>query len=285
MPVPENLDYDFWLGPAREAPYTEKRCHFYFRYILDYSGGEMTDRGAHIIDLGQLGNGTDNTLPLSVEGKGTFPKEGLFNTAYVYDFAFEYANGVRLLGDNRGPRGIRFEGDEGWIFIHVHGGNLEAEPQSLLQEVIGPDELHLGRSLGHHYDFIECVKSQGEPKAPVEVGYHSATMCHMANIAMLLGTKLRALFQRRKGRDLFDLWHAHKMGMLNPAEVVAVFHHYMEAEQHHVSQAEFRRNLEAKMQVKAFLSDTPPLLRPGVEYDAGAAFDFVNAEVLSLLEF
>jgi len=190
MPVPEGFDYNFWLGPAREAPYTEKRCHFFFRYILDYSGGEMTDRGAHIIDLGQLGNGTDDTLPLSVEGKGTFAKEGLFNTAYVYDFAFEFANGVRLLGDNRGPRGIRFEGEDGWIFIHVHGGNLEAEPQSLLREVIGPDELHLGRSLGHHYDFIECVKSRGEPKAPVEVGYHSATMCHMANIAMLLGKKL-----------------------------------------------------------------------------------------------
>lgn len=191
MPVPEHFDYNFWLGPAREAPYTEKRCHFFFRYILDYSGGEMTDRGAHIIDLGQLGNGTDDTTPISVEGQGTFPREGLFNTAYAYNFSFEYANGVRLIGDERTPRGIRFEGDAGWIFIHVHGGNLEAEPQSLLREVIGPDELHLGRSRGHHYDFIECVKSRGEPKAPVEVGHHSATMCHMANIAMLLGKKLR----------------------------------------------------------------------------------------------
>ncbi len=191
MPVPAHFDYDFWLGPAREAPYTEKRCHFYFRYILDYSGGEMTDRGAHIIDLGQLGNNTDHTTPISVEGVGTFPEEGLFNTAYAYQFAFEYANGVRLMGDNNGPRGLRFEGDEGWIFIHVHGGNLEAEPQSLLREVIGPDEIHLGRSRGHHYDFIECVKTRGEPKAPVEVGHHSGTMCHMANIAMLLGKKLR----------------------------------------------------------------------------------------------
>ncbi|MFA7692857.1 MAG: Gfo/Idh/MocA family oxidoreductase [Candidatus Hydrogenedentes bacterium] len=191
MPVPDHFDYDFWLGPAREAPYTEKRCHFYFRYILDYSGGEMTDRGAHIIDLGQLGNGTDDTLPLSVEGTGTFAKEGLFNTAYDYNFSFEYANGVRLIGDTTEPRGIRFEGDEGWVFIHVHAGTLEANPTSLLREVIGPNELHLGRSRGHHYDFIECVKTRGEPKAPVEVGYHSGTMCHMANIAMLTGKKLK----------------------------------------------------------------------------------------------
>ncbi len=190
MPVPDHFDYDFWLGPAREAPYTEKRCHFYFRYILDYSGGEMTDRGAHIIDLGQLGNNTDDTMPISVAGTGVFPEEGLFNTAYAYDFEFEYANGVRLVGNNDGPRGVRFEGDEGWVFIHVHGGNLEAEPESILREVIAPDEIHLGRSRGHHYDFIECVKSRGKTKAPAEVGHHSGAMCHIANIAMLLNKKL-----------------------------------------------------------------------------------------------
>jgi hypothetical protein len=190
MPVPEALDYDMWLGPAAMAPYTEKRCHFYFRYILDYSGGEMTDRGAHIIDLGQLGNGTDMTTPTSVWGQGDFPSDGIFNSAMDYKFGFEYANGVKLLGECVGPRGVKFEGDDGWIFIHIHGGNLRAEPQSLLQEVIGPDELHLGRSRGHHNDFIENVKSRGECKAPVEVGCNTATMCHMANIAMRLDRKL-----------------------------------------------------------------------------------------------
>ena len=207
MPVPEHFDYDFWLGPARFAPYTEKRCHFYFRFILDYSAGEMSDRGAHILDLGQLANGTDHTTPISVEGRGEFPKQGLFNTAYAYEFAFEYANGVRVLGDNRGPRGIRFEGDEGWIFIHIHGGNLEAEPQSLLQEVIGPDEIQLGRSRGHHNDFIECMKTRGEPKAPVEVGHHTATMCHMANIAMRLDKKLNW----DPDKELFDDETANRM--------------------------------------------------------------------------
>ncbi len=190
MPIPPGFDYDFWLGPAPMEPYTEKRCHFWFRYILDYSGGEMTDRGAHIIDLGQLGNGTDDTFPISVEGKGFFPKEGLFNTAMSYEFRFEYANGVELLGKSIGPRGIKFEGDKGWIFIYIHGGDLRANPPSLLQETIGPNEIHLGRSKGHHKNFIECVKSRKDPMAPVEVGYHTATMCHMANIAMRLGRKL-----------------------------------------------------------------------------------------------
>lgn len=190
MPVPPWFDYDFWLGPAPKEPYTEKRCHFWFRYILDYSGGEMTDRGAHIIDLGQLGNGTDHTTPISVEGVGFFPKEGLFNTAMSYEFRFEYANGVELVGKSIGPRGIKFEGDKGWIFIHIHGGDLRANPPSLLNETIGPNEIHLGRSKGHHRNFIDCVKSRHDPMAPVEVGYHTATMCHMANIAMRLGRKL-----------------------------------------------------------------------------------------------
>ncbi len=143
MPVPPELDYDFWLGPAPWEPYTEKRVHFWFRYILDYSGGEITDRGAHILDLAQLGMGTDDTGPISVSGEGWFPPEGLFNTAMSYRFELEYANGGRVIGESKGPRGIKFEGDKGWIFIYIHGGDLRAEPASLLREVLLPGELHL----------------------------------------------------------------------------------------------------------------------------------------------
>jgi len=102
-------------------------------------------------------------------------------------------------------------------------------------------------------------------------------------LSELLGTKLRALYQRRKGRDLFDLWHANRLGALNPEEVASVFRHYMEAERHPVAQATFRANLEAKMGSKAFLSDTPPLLRAGVEFEPQTAFQFVNTTLLSLL--
>lgn len=191
MPVPEGLDYDMWLGPAQWEPYTEKRCHFYFRYILDYSGGEVTDRGAHIIDLGQLGNGTDHTGPVDVAGKGDFPKEGLFNSAMNFKFDFNYANGVHMVCECKGPRGVRFIGDDGWVFIYIHGGNLEAEPASLLQEVIGPDELHLGRSPGHHNDFVNAVKTRGVCMAPPEAGHRTASMCHLGNIAMRLRRPLR----------------------------------------------------------------------------------------------
>lgn len=191
VPVPEGFDYDLWLGPAQWAPYFEKRTHFWFRYNLDYSGGEVTDRGAHIIDLGQLGHGSDHTGPVEVEGWGDFPKDGIFNTAMDYEFSFTYADGVRMLCAQRPVRGVRFEGEDGWVFIHIHGGNLEASSPDLLREVIGPNELQLGRSPGHHKDFIDCVKTRGIPMAPAEAGHRTATMCHLANIAMRLGRKLK----------------------------------------------------------------------------------------------
>ncbi len=191
MPVPEGFDYNFWLGPRPWATYTEKRCHFYFRYILDYSGGEVTDRGAHIIDLAQLGNASDRTGPIEVSGWGDFPRDGLFNTAMDYEFQFTYASGVKMFCRCGGTRGVKFEGTDGWVFIHVHGGHLEAEPASLLKEIIGPNEEHLGRSPGHHRDFLNNVKVRGECFAPPEVGQRTSTMCHIANIAMKLERKLQ----------------------------------------------------------------------------------------------
>jgi predicted nucleotidyltransferase component of viral defense system len=99
----------------------------------------------------------------------------------------------------------------------------------------------------------------------------------------LLGTKLRALYQRRKGRDLFDLWQAHRSGVLDAPAVTATFAHYMKAEGHPVSAEEFATNLAAKMNHAGFLSDTPPLLRPGVDFDPVAAHDWITKEVLPLI--
>lgn len=193
MPVPEGLDYDFWLGPAKWQPYTAMRLPTWWRFIMDYGGGEMTDRGAHIIDIGQLANGTDDTGPVEIAGRGSMfgGGKGIFDTFIEYDFECRYANGVRLIGGSTGQRGLRLEGTEGWIFIHIHGGRLEAEPKSLLQEVIGPDEIHLGRTGGHHKNFIGAVKTRGEPFAPAEVGHRTGSICHLVNIAMVTGRKIK----------------------------------------------------------------------------------------------
>lgn len=190
QPVPEWFDYDFWLGHTAKVPYTPKRCHFWWRFILAYGGGEMTDRGAHIIDIAQLGLGMDDTGPVEIAAKGSASKTSLYDAFMDYEFTNTYANGVQLIGENRGPRGLKFEGTEGSIFVHIHGGKLEADPASLLQEKIGSDEVTLGRSPGHHQNFIECVRTRKAPFATAEIGHRTATICHLNNIAMKLGRKL-----------------------------------------------------------------------------------------------
>ena len=190
MSVPDGFDYDMWLGPTPWVPYTKKRTHFWWRFILAYGGGEMTDRGAHIIDLAQLALDADSSGPVEIAASGWAPRDGLFDTFMKFDFTCTYGNGVRMIGSSDTPRGIRLEGSRGWIFIHIHGGRLEADPPSLLREVIGPEEYHLGRTPGHHRNFLDAVRSRGIPFAPAEVGHRTATICHLLNIAMQTGRTL-----------------------------------------------------------------------------------------------
>jgi len=103
------------------------------------------------------------------------------------------------------------------------------------------------------------------------------------NLDELLGTKLRALYQRRKGRDLFDLWLGLTLGGANPNAVVQTFQKYMEIEGHSVSKKEFKENLRKKMQTKSFLVDTDNLLRPTITHDHQEAFRLIDERLLTLL--
>lgn len=191
MPIPEGFDYDFWLGHTRAVDYTEKRCHFWWRFILSCGGGEMTDRGAHVIDLAQLCAGFDDTGPVEIEAAGSASTTSLYDAFMDYKFVNRFANGVVMNGASEGPRGLKLQGSDGWIFIHVHGGKLEAEPASLLEEKIGENEIQLGRSPGHQRNFADCVKSRQQPFAHAEIGHRTASICHLNNIAMRLGRKLK----------------------------------------------------------------------------------------------
>ncbi len=186
-PVPEGFDYEMWLGPAPWAPYTKQRCHYTFRFILDYSGGQITNWGAHYLDIAQWGNGTDLTGPVEIEGNGEFPRDGLFNTALRYHIEYKYANGVKLIL-NTGKAGIRFEGTEGWVY--VDRSRIDADPKYILKSKIRPDEKHLYVSRDHKANFLESIKLRKKPIADVEIGHRSATLCHLGNIALFTGRKL-----------------------------------------------------------------------------------------------
>jgi len=191
MPVPEGFDYDMWVGPAPWAPYTKDRCHWNFRWILDYSGGMLTDWGAHLLDGAQWGNDSEHTGPVEVEGKGEFWPDGLYNTAKEYRIEYKYADGVRLIVTSGTPS-LRFEGSEGWIGNRGWRAPLQAEPKSILDSVIGPNEIHLYTCpAGEQRNFLDCVKSRKDCYFPPEVGQRCFTIAHIGNISMLLGRKLR----------------------------------------------------------------------------------------------
>jgi predicted dehydrogenase len=215
QPVPAGFDYDMWLGPAPEAPFHEARCHYNFRWILDYSGGQVTNFGAHDLDIAQWALDMDNSGPVEVEGTGDFPDDGLYNTAVTCHFEAKYANGVKLTCQT-GNSGIKFIGTEGWIY--VNRGELRAEPSSLLSTVWGPNDIRLYESRSHWGNFLDCVRTRRDPVANVEIGHRTATFCHLANIAMLLGRRVQwnpereefvndAEANRLKTRALRAPWH------------------------------------------------------------------------------
>ncbi|MHC4330131.1 MAG: Gfo/Idh/MocA family protein [Planctomycetota bacterium] len=196
MPVPDGFDYEMWLGPAPPAPYTQKRCHWNFRWILDYSGGQVTDWGAHHIDIAHWGMNCDDTGPVEVAGKGVFPENGLWDAAVDYDFECTYGNGLvmRVASNNHCPQGVRFIGDDGCV--HVTRSGVKTDPPDLRKAKIGPNDIHLPRPAGdhrqgHRRDFLDCVKTRKTTISPAEIGQRSATVAHLGNIAMILGRRIR----------------------------------------------------------------------------------------------
>ena len=194
VPPPDDVDYDMWLGPAPWAPYTPKRIispHWF--HISSYALGYIAGWGIHHVDIAQWGNGTQLTGPVEIEGSGLFPtNDGLCDTALNWDVDMTYANGVHLSFTSDGGKnrhGIRFEGSDGWI--HVDRSQITAEPVSVLQERIGPDEIHLPVSRHHQANLIEAVKTRQPTICPIDVAVRSDTLCHLGDIAMRLGRKLK----------------------------------------------------------------------------------------------
>ena len=191
QPVPQDLDWEMWLGPAPYAPYTKDRAQGTFRWIWDYSGGVICDWGAHLFDTAQWGNDTERSGPVEVEGTGTYWEGGLYNTVKDYDVTYRYANGV-VMTCKPGNPSIKFIGTDGWVGNTGWRGPVEASSKEILESKIGPGEVHLYTNpAGEHDDFLKCVKSRKDPYFPVDIGHRVSTVCHLANIAIKVGRKLK----------------------------------------------------------------------------------------------
>lgn len=187
QPVPPELDWEFWLGSAPEVPYRGV-CHWNWRWILDYSGGQLTDWAGHHIDIAHWGLGLDRTGPIEVSGVGVYPPSGeLFNVPMEFDFNCKYKTGVviRVANAARLPMGmgVTWYGENGWI--HVDRDNvLKASKPELLSEELGPNKIALYKSDNHWGNFLECTRSGKETIAPAEVAHRSISVALLGEIAM-----------------------------------------------------------------------------------------------------
>jgi len=187
-PVPENLDWDMWLGPAlwrlynsRIAPPMGSPGWAHWRDYEDYAGGLMTDWGAHHYDIAQWGIGADESGPAEI-----YPEDGKEFKMLTY----RYSNGVTVVrDDNMKSRLVLFTGTEGEI--EVSREFIDAKPQLLLREHIGPEKIHLYKSRNHYANWLECIRSRQRAICDAEVGCRSATVCLLGIIANRLGRPLK----------------------------------------------------------------------------------------------
>ncbi|MBI5385027.1 MAG: Gfo/Idh/MocA family oxidoreductase [Verrucomicrobia bacterium] len=202
VPVPAGLNWDYWQGQAPATDYVPQRCHTFFRYFLEYSGGTMTDWGAHHNDIARWAIGLDG--PTEVEGKVLAePIPGGYTAISEYEVTFTYANGVKQIAkttkdDNifggavnkEGQRnGLKFEGTDGWIW--VNRGDFNASNDAIISTPLPENAIRLPVSSDHMGNLFDCVRSRKNPVAHVEVGHRSASICHLAAIALRLRRKLK----------------------------------------------------------------------------------------------
>lgn len=198
---PAGLDWDMWLGQAPKVDYVKERCHYEFRWWYEYSGGKMTDWGAHHNDIAQWGIGADGSGPVAVEAEGTAPSKepNTYNCHPSFKITYTYADGVKLIcSDKQLPgsleskenNGILFVGEKDqWIF--VKRGKIFASDEKLIKEPLPKDANRLYLSPGHMMNFVNGVRDRKPCICTAEVGHRSVTVCHIGVIALRTGKKLK----------------------------------------------------------------------------------------------
>ncbi len=198
---PPELDYNFWLGPAPWRPYNKNHVHYLFRFFWDYSGGQMTNWGAHHLDIAQWGLGMDDSGPVEIEGTGEFNQEKLYETPTKFHVTYKYANGTIMecdSGHGMYKIGTRFEGEKGTIY--VNRGVLKFDPEEIEEEPLKATDIRLYPDFekyrhihgsAHHANWLDCIKTRKLPICDVAVGYRSASVCHLGNVAVTTGKKIK----------------------------------------------------------------------------------------------
>jgi len=201
MPVPDNLNYEAWLGDAPFKEYTEQRVHPQADFsrpgwmqIEDYNHGMIANWGAHMLDIVQWGLGTEDSGPTMINATSTYEDRGLWDVHTKIVAENMYANGVTLHlhaleKGNREDAGIRFTGTEQWAFCGR--GNFDSSNRELLRWEPGESDITLYKSTHHHRDFLDAIVSRRDPCSPVDVAHRSNSLCVLNAISAKLGREIR----------------------------------------------------------------------------------------------
>jgi len=186
---PRDFDYDLWLGPAPEIPFIFSRTFYHFRWNSAFSGGLLTDWGAHFCDTAQLvsGNNTSGPTEVSPVGETLFYDDGIFNTAYQFDLHYKYANNISMRVKS-GDASIRLDGEEGWVESAGWRGKLLASNDKILD--LTEKRVVLPTNTDEHLDFLESIIAGRKPIYTAETGHRLHTLLHCGNIALKLNRKL-----------------------------------------------------------------------------------------------
>lgn len=189
--VPEDLDWNFWLGPAPFRRF-EGVYDWDWRWVLDWGGGQMMDWIGHHGDIAQWGLNCDHSGPVSFEGYAPYePEGGIYDSPKTYKITCKYANGVEMIvADNSQVQsGTKWYGENGeWVW--VDRGRYDASTPTLRESKIEAGELRI-KSPGHQREFIDCVKSRDTTLTPAEIAHRSASVGHLCQIALMTGRKIK----------------------------------------------------------------------------------------------
>jgi predicted dehydrogenase len=194
---PSELDFDFWLGPARKEPYIEARVHMNWRWNYNTGGGQLLDWIGHHCDIAHWGMGCDDGGPLEVEGQGEFPpKHAVWNTCTKYRVTARYPDDIEMViagGHDDIKGGTKWIGADGWVWVN-RGNAFESSNPDWANARRLPEDLRkvkLYESSNHMRNFLDCVRSRKPAITPVETAHHAAIPGHLGLIAMLTGRKIR----------------------------------------------------------------------------------------------
>ncbi len=199
MPVPENFDYNTWLGSTPAVFYNELRVHPQKDYSRpgwlrneQFGAGMITGWGSHFFDYAAWGMDTEHTGPISMQAVAQFPRSGIWNVHGDFMLKAVYANGITLFAGTGYPHGVRYEGDSGWVFVtHAGSPKLDASDPRILSSEIKENEIHLYMTTEHHGNWLDCIRSRKQPISTVEMGHRACTLCLISHIAMKLPGVLR----------------------------------------------------------------------------------------------